>query len=64
MADHFREPDIRKIASLPADVILHWQAWFSLTGTATENFPNITSEVELSPAIDQQCADVMRILNE
>jgi hypothetical protein len=64
MADRFGEPDVRKIASLPAEIILHWQAWFALTGNATDGTPPDPSVSQPSPVIDQQCADVMRMLNE
>lgn len=64
MADHFGEPDIRKIASLPADIILHWQAWFSLTGNVAEILPTEPDVIQPAPVVDQQCADVMRILGQ
>jgi hypothetical protein len=64
IADHFKEPDPRKIASLPADIILHWQAWFALTGNVADPSQSEPPALIPAPIIDQQCADVMRILNE
>lgn len=64
LADRLGEPDPRKIASLPDEILLHWQAWLSLTGNAVENNPVPTPKETLPPVTDMagQCADVMRIL--
>lgn len=64
LADRLGEPDPRKIASLPAEILLHWQAWLSLTGNTVENTPAPTPVNPLPPVNDTagQCADVMRIL--
>ncbi|MEZ7798540.1 hypothetical protein ABUS55_18480 [Citrobacter pasteurii] len=64
LADRLGEPDPRKIASLPAEILLHWQAWLSLTGNAVVNTPAQTPAVTIPPVSDMagQCADVMRIL--
>lgn len=66
LADRLGEPDPRKIASLPADILLHWQAWLSLTGQVVENPPAESPVTSVPPATDQarQCADVMRILGQ
>lgn len=66
LADRLGEPDPRKIASLPADILLHWQAWLTLTGQVVEDTPPEQPAVAVPPATDQarQCADVMRILGQ
>lgn len=64
LADRLGEYDPRKIANLPADILLYWQAWLSLTGN-TAQVP--AQEPPASPSLsvtDQQCADVMRILGQ
>jgi len=43
---------------------LHWQAWFALTGNVADLSPSEPPALTPAPIIDQQCADVMRILNE
>ncbi|QIU87854.1 hypothetical protein [Yokenella regensburgei] len=66
LADRLGEPDPRKIASLPGNILLHWKAWLSLTGSPVEITPSATPDI--SPKIPdnqaQQCADVMRILGQ
>lgn len=68
LADRLGEYDPRKIASLPAEILLYWQAWFSLTGNAVtipSDSPPVPPAVSrVSPAVDQQCADVVRILGQ
>lgn len=64
LAAHLGEYDPRKIANLPADILLHWQAWLSLTSNPIQT---PAQEPPASPAVsvtDQQCADVMRILGQ
>ncbi|ROU13816.1 hypothetical protein EB837_12210 [Kluyvera ascorbata] len=66
LADRLGEPDPRKIASLPADILLHWQAWLSLTMPDTGCHPPAPPELSRPPQTEQsqQCADVMRILGK
>ncbi|HBO25049.1 MAG TPA: hypothetical protein DD649_19505 [Providencia sp.] len=61
LADRWGEPDPRKIAQLPAEIITHWQAFFMPEHEEVSNIPQITSSV--SPDVEAQCNDVMRILN-
>lgn len=64
LADRLGEPDPRKIANLPDDILLHWQAWLSLTGNAVE-YSTADTPLNIPPPekdLSQQCADVMRIL--
>lgn len=61
LADRWGEPDPRKIAQLPANILTHWQAFFmSETEELPEFQPNIT---QIEPDIEAQCNDVMRIIN-
>lgn len=67
LADRLGESDPRKIANLPADILLYWQAWYSLTGNAVQVIadpPPDISEPKTNPVVSQQCADVMRILGQ
>lgn len=64
LADRTGEYDPRKIASLPANILLYWQAWFSLTGSAGHVPASGPSASPPPPVADQQCADVMRILGQ
>lgn len=67
LADRLGESDPRKIANLPADILLHWKAWLSLTGNTVERTaPEVPVSVPQT-RVDQsarQCADVMRILGQ
>jgi len=66
LADRLGEADPRKISSLPGNILLHWQAWLSLTGSIVEH--EAPEEPERTPPADtnqsQQCAEVMRILGQ
>lgn len=64
LADRLGESDPRKIASLPDEILLHWQAWLSLTGNAVDSTSAQSPVNTPQPATDTagQCADVMRIL--
>ncbi|MBA5808557.1 hypothetical protein F9883_11780 [Morganella morganii] len=63
LADRWGEPDPRKLAELPADIINHWRAFFMLE----EDAAGVNHGTGTAPAvpsdIDSQCKDVMRILN-
>ncbi|RJT50286.1 hypothetical protein CKQ54_23335 [Rahnella variigena] len=63
LAERFGESDPRKIANLPAEILLHWEAWFSLSGNAEPPDPAAPVVATNTPA-DRQCADVMRILGQ
>lgn len=63
LASRLGESDPRKIASLPADILLLWQAYFELHDDETpkaEVHPDPAAS--RSPETDQQCADVMRMI--
>ncbi|KAB8308231.1 hypothetical protein EH227_15530 [Rouxiella chamberiensis] len=62
LAERFGESDPRKIANLPADILLHWKAWFSLRDNVAPLVP--AQHVVTNTPADQQCADVMRILGQ
>jgi len=71
LADRWGEADPRKIASLPADILQHWQAWFAMqreepaeeAPEETTQEPNIAPTAPaVDPDIGKQCADVMRML--
>ncbi len=67
LSDRLGESDPRKIASLPADILLHWKAWLSLTGNTVEGTAPSMPVTAQQTGIDQssrQCADVMRILGQ
>lgn len=65
LAARMGEYDPRKIASLPADILLYWQAWFSLSGGEAVHLSAPETTTSHSPSLaDQQCADVMRILGQ
>ncbi|OWO86536.1 hypothetical protein B5C26_00900 [Photorhabdus luminescens] len=65
MADHHGETDPRKIAALPADILLHWQAFYKL-----RNKPDDDKPVNIHPSystpqddsIEEQCVAVIRAL--
>ena len=64
LADRWDEPDPRKIAELPANILTHWQAYFDLLRTEAEtsapvHSPPVTAAQSES---DQQFADCFRIL--
>ncbi|HDS6906970.1 TPA: hypothetical protein QHX44_000287 [Klebsiella oxytoca] len=64
LAARMGEYDPRKIASLPADILLYWQAWFSLV-ESVGHIPAPGPSASHPPSLaDQQCADVMRILGQ
>jgi len=65
LADRWGEPDPRKIADLPADILLHWQAFLNMKNPAT----GITEQEILPPTgtaskttEDQLFLDNLRIL--
>jgi len=65
LADRFGEPDIRKIMALPAPVIRHWEAFYSLVDKASSDPavpPPVTLSAPVSSDVDEQCAAVMRAL--
>jgi hypothetical protein len=65
LADRWGEPDPRKIAQLPADIITHWQAFFSHEPNPEPEqgeHPPIT-QTPLPSSVEEQCNNVMRILN-
>jgi hypothetical protein len=67
LADRLGESDPRKIANLPADILLYWQAWYSLTGNAVQAIGEpapVAAPPKTNPVVSQQCADVMRILGQ
>lgn len=64
LADRFGESDPRKIASLPGEILRYWEAWISLAGSAGEITPTAPPAPVVRAAVDQQCADVMRILGQ
>ncbi|WP_272517541.1 MULTISPECIES: hypothetical protein [unclassified Providencia] len=64
MADRWGEPDPRKIAQLPADIITHWQAFFMPgQGNTTENQQATASIASVHTDFESQCHDVMRAIN-
>ncbi|EAA8395289.1 hypothetical protein AB4D51_004569 [Salmonella enterica] len=66
LADRLGEADPRKIASLPADIILYWKAWHSLTGSTVKGVlpAGTVMADQISDDLSGQCADVMRILGQ
>lgn len=67
LADRLGESDPRKIANLPANILLHWKAFYSLTGNTVETGTQAASGNAPQTSVDQssrQCADVMRILGQ
>lgn len=63
LADRWGEPDPRKIADLPANILTYWQAYLDLLEQRNEG---ITAEKTTSAAAhhhgEQQYADCLRIL--
>jgi hypothetical protein len=66
LADRLGESDPRKIASLPANILLHWKAFYSLTGNTVERGAPVVPVTAPAASNDpsRQCADVMRILGQ
>ncbi|WP_065390083.1 hypothetical protein [Photorhabdus namnaonensis] len=67
MADHHGETDPRKIAALPADILLHWQAFYKLRNKHDDdkpvNTPPSYSNASLQDdSIEEQCVAVIRAL--
>jgi len=66
LADRFGEPDVRKIAALPASLIRHWEAFYSLVDKASSesdaSSPDDPLSAPASSDVDAQCAAVMRAL--
>lgn len=60
MADHFGEPDPRKIAELPADILMHWQAYLDLKNGRSS--PAATQQPLCEKTDDELFADHLRIL--
>ncbi|KKY66061.1 hypothetical protein OA40_11355 [Morganella morganii] len=63
LADRWGEPDPRKLADMPADLLNHWRAFFMLEEEAAGEAGENTVVPTVSPDISTQCNDVMRILN-
>ncbi|ERT11405.1 hypothetical protein [Photorhabdus temperata] len=64
LADRWGEPDPRKIAALPANVLRHWQAFFMLNAQENDlGTEPVSVNCEVSDDITVQCNDVMRVLN-
>ncbi len=66
LAEELKEIDPYRILSLPASTLLGWQAYFSLkaeqTGTANTSRDNPSAPEALQSPVDQQCADIMKII--
>lgn len=64
LADRWGEPDPRKLADLPANIITHWEAFFGLLEDAAASPAAETSPPNTALAVDsnQQFADCLRIL--
>lgn len=63
LADRWGEPDPRKLADLPANIITYWEAYFGLLEeAAAEPVAAPPPEKTAIPADSQQFADCMRIL--
>lgn len=60
MADHFGEPDPRKIADLPADIVTHWQAYLDLKNNRAS--PVIAQQTPREKTDDELFAEHLRIL--
>ncbi|NYA15762.1 hypothetical protein [Serratia fonticola] len=60
MADHFGEPDPRKIAALPADILTHWQAYLDLKNSRPS--PAAAQKTPREKTDDELFADHLRIL--
>ncbi|MCG6489943.1 hypothetical protein K6U37_13390 [Vibrio parahaemolyticus] len=63
LAEELGEIDPYRVLSLPASTLLGWQAYFSLKAeqTGTTDIPQAPPSVPETP-LDQQCADVMKII--
>ncbi|SPP31351.1 hypothetical protein ARAF_0475 [Arsenophonus endosymbiont of Aleurodicus floccissimus] len=55
-------PDPRKIAALPTEILTHWQAFFLLE-SEPEGADKAGNEVIAHDDVNQQCNTIMRILN-
>ena len=64
LAEKFQEPDVDKIAELPAKTINHWIAYFNLS-TPDNSKNNILEQIDnkSNSPIDRQCIDVMRAIS-
>lgn len=64
LADRWGEPDPRKIAALPAEIITYWQAFFVWIIKKQKKEANKT-EIKIieHDDVDAQYAEIMRILN-
>lgn len=64
LADRWGEPDPRKLADLPANIITHWEAYFGLLEEAAASSAEAPPPPKTAPANDasQQFADCLRIL--
>ncbi|OIX35857.1 hypothetical protein AXW38_09880 [Yersinia ruckeri] len=66
LAESLGEYDPRKIANLPAQVLLHWQAHFNLQvipPLQPDSLVVLPPETAVPASVAAQCADVMRVLN-
>ena len=64
LADRWGEADPRKIAALPADILTYWQAFFSLQSeTSSEEDGVHTTLSHQYDDVDEQCNQIMRVLN-
>ena len=63
LADRWGEPDPRKLADLPANIITYWEAYFGLLEEAVASPAEAPPPEKPAIAADsQQFADCMRIL--
>lgn len=63
LADRWGEPDPRKLAALPANILTYWQAYFDLLQEKGGSPPaETTTPAAALTEGDQQFADCLRIL--
>lgn len=66
LAEELKEIDPYRVLSLPASTLLGWQAYFSLkaeqTGAADTSRDNPSAPEAPPSPVDQQCADIMKII--
>jgi len=63
LADRWGEPDPRKIADLPANIITYWEAYFDLMSKHGETPPDPVPQAESPPSPeDEDFAACFRIL--
>jgi len=62
LADRWGEPDPRKLAALPANIITHWQAYFDLLRQESESPDEPPTPAAAPTEGDDQFADCLRIL--